>query len=315
MAGERSTKTAASGRGKGKRKKKARSAKGAGHALGVMIFAVSCIASLLLLYFVLLVDKVAVEGNAQVSAESILSASGIRSGQHMFLIDEAGAITAILNNPYIDNVEIVRDYPDTVVLRIAERKPCALISDSAGDSVLIDHAGNVLSIGTQLSDTLITVYGMGNAGYTLGQSIDTGVDFQAAALVSILQAVENAGLTEEIKSVNMANALSIELMTHSGYLVKLGQPDTLLDKLENLSAVLKKLQAEGKNGGTIYLAARSGPVYSPAEEPSGTALPENTVLPESGETPNPEDTLQASPTPGESPQASPTPENGDPFSG
>ncbi len=315
MTGERSKKTAASRRGKGKRKKKARSAKNAGHALGVMIFAVSCIASVLLLYFVLLVDKVTVEGSALVSAETILNASGIRAGQHMFLIDEAGAKTAILNNPYIDSVEVVRDYPDTVIVRIQERVPCAVISDSAGDSVLIDHKGNVLKIGAQPDDALVTVYGMGNAGYTLGQSIDTGVDFQAAALVSILQAVESAELNAEIESINMANALSIELTTHGGYLVKLGQPDSLSDKLQNLSAVLKELHAEGKSGGTIYLAARSGPVYSPVEEPSNTMLSEETVPPESGETPNPEDTPYPSSTPGESAVPSTTAEGGDPFSG
>ncbi|MEN6471505.1 MAG: FtsQ-type POTRA domain-containing protein [Clostridiaceae bacterium] len=298
MAGERSLKTGAPKKSRGKRKK-TRPGKGAGHALGIAIFVVSCAAALMIVYFALLVDKVEVQGCHTVSAESVLNASGIRAGQHMFLLDESGARAAILSDPYVESMELVREFPDTVILRVVERTARAIIADPSGDSVLIDGKGAVLRIGAQTDDALMLVYGMGNAGYTLGQSIDTGTDFQATSLVSILGAVDAAGLTGEVLSVNMANALSIELSLRSGYLVKLGQPDSLSDKLFNLSAVLKELKAEGKTGGVIYLAARGGPVYSPEETPE-TAVPQDT--PDPGTTPDPD----ASPSPGESPEPSPT---------
>ena len=306
MAGERS-KNAAPKKGAGKRKRRTRPRKGAGHALGVMIFAVSCVAALAIVYFALLVDKVEVRGCLGINPETILAAAEIRAGQHMFLLDESGARAAVLSDPYIESFELEREFPDTVILRIVERTPRAVIADSAGDSVLIDGKGAVLKIGARADDSLVLVYGMGNAGYTLGQSIDTGTDFQATSLVAILEAIEAAGLTGEIQSVNMANSLSIELSLRSGYLVKLGQPDSLPDKLDNLSAVLKELKAGGKTGGVIYLAARGGPVYSPAEAPEATPLPEDTDDPDATDDPN------ASPEPEGSPEPSSTPKDG--FSG
>lgn len=299
MAGELSRKTAVKS---GKKKKYARRKKEAGHALGVMILVVSLAASLLLVYFVLLVDKVEVQGSRSIDAESILTASGIAPGQHMFLLDEGAARAAILSNPYIESFEIVREYPDTVILRVKERVPRAVIADSAGESVLIDEKGAVLSIGAPPDEALVLVYGMGNAGYTLGQSIASDADFQATSLVAILDAVERAGLTGEVSSINMANALSIELSLRAGYLAKLGQPDGLVDKLMNLSSVLKQLKATGKTGGTIYLASRGGPVYSPEDEQENPPLPEDTGEPDP----------TGSPEPGASP--SPTPED-EPFSG
>jgi len=309
MAGEYQKSQAASGRGKGKRKKRTRPKKGASHTLGVMIFIVSCIAALALVYFALLVDKVEVQGLISVSAESILEASEIKPGQHMFLIDDKAARFAVLSNPYIESFEVVREFPHTVILRVEERVPCAIIADSSGDNVLIDEKGAVLKIGVPEDDSLVLVYGMGNSGYTLAQSIDTGTDFQAETLVDILAAVEQAGLTKDVQSVNMANTLSIELTMREGFIVRLGTPDGLADKLIDLSLVLKELRTTGKSSGIIYLAARGGPVFSPFE--SDTPI-ESTASPEPDATPDPE----ASPTPDASldPGVSPTPE-GDPFSG
>ncbi|HWS29646.1 MAG TPA: FtsQ-type POTRA domain-containing protein [Clostridia bacterium] len=312
MAGEHQKSQAASGRGKGKRKKRTRPKRGASHTLGVMIFIVSCIAALAIVYFALLVDKVEVQGATSVSVESILKASEIKPGQHMFLLDEKAARSAVLSNPYIESFEVVRDFPHTVILRVKERVPRAIIADSSGDSVLIDEKGAVLSIGAPEDDSLVLVYGMGNAGYTLAQNIDTGTDFQAEALVNILATVEQAGLTADVKSINMANTLSIELTMREGFLVRLGAPDELADKLTNLSLVLKELRATGKSGGIIYLAARGGPVYSPVESdtPSDTEPADPNASPD----PNATDDPGVSPSPGGSPEVSPTLED-DPFSG
>jgi cell division septal protein FtsQ len=319
MAGEYQKQQAASDRGKGKRKKRTRHKRGASHTLGVTIFIVSCIAALAIVYFALLVDKVEVQGSINVSAESILEASEIKPGQHMFLIDEKAARFAVLSNPYIESFEVVREYPHTVILRVKERVSRAIIADSSGDSVLIDEKGAVLSIGAPEDDSLVMVYGMGNAGYTLAQNIDTGTDFQAEALVQILAAVEQAGLTKDVQSINMANTLSIELIMREGFYVRLGAPDELADKLTDLSVVLKELRKTGSSSGIIYLAARGGPVFSPNDTPIEAA-----ASPEPDETPDPE----ASPTPDASldPEASPTPDasldpgvsptsEGDPFSG
>ncbi len=307
MAGEYQKTQAASGRGKGKRKKRTRSKKGASHTLGVMIFIVSCFAALAIVYFALIVDKVEVQGTISVSAGSILEASNIKPGQHMFLLDDKAARFAVLSNPYIESFEVVRDFPSTIILRVKERVPRAVIADSSGDSVLIDEKGAVLNIGETIDDSHVLVYGMGNAGYTLGQTIDTGTDFQAETLVQILAAIEQAGLTKDVQSINMANTLSIELAMREGFLVRLGAPDELTDKLYDLSLVLEELRATEKSGGIIYLAARGGPVYSPSEAPiEATGSPG----------PDVSDNPEVSPTPdvSPSPEVSPTPE-GDSFSG
>ena len=141
------------------------------------IFGVIFLAALLLTYFILIIDKIEVYGCERFTEEAILAASGLHTGQHMWLANLDAAVEAVEEDPYIASLEITRVYPDRLVLRVTERVEKAVILGMNTHAV-IDGEGYVLSIGTRASyEGLLKVYGTGAGGYHVNQRLGEESDF------------------------------------------------------------------------------------------------------------------------------------------
>ena len=278
------------------------------------IFGVILIAALLLTYFVLIIDKIEVYGCERFTAEEILAASGLKTGQHMWLARLGAAKEAVEADPYIASLEITRVYPDKLVLRVTERVEKAVILGMNTHAV-IDGEGYVLSIGTRASyEGLLKVYGTGAGGYHVNQRLGEESDFHSRTLVTLLAALEAAELMDVVETLDISNPLSVTMTTFDGLTVHLGQPDNAEEKLNNFRIVLPALIENGYNkSGTLDLAAKGSPVYSPPNGPAAPIEPGNS--PEPGQTPDPNGAQGPEETP--VPSASPTPANvpDDPYSG
>ncbi len=282
--------------------------------LTLCVAAVVALAALLLTWFVLIVDEIEVAGNERLSAEEIIAASGLKTGRHTWLSNLAQARARIEEDPYIETAEIVRAYPDKLVVSVKERTEAAVIVGLNAQAV-IDPKGYVLSIGARADYTgLIRVSGMGFGGYHIGQRLGEESDFNSRTLVEILAALYGAGIEADIDLVDMSNPLSVSMTTTLGLTLHIGQPDGLEQKLADYLAVLPELQKLGlANSGALDLGAMGDPVYSPAEQepedPQESPLPEDSPSPE--ESPSPDE----SPSSDESPSPGVSPSPGEPFSG
>lgn len=281
--------------------------------ISICIAAVVVAAALLLTWFLLIVDKIEVAGNARFTGEEIISASQLKTGRHIWIVNLAEAERNIEQNPYIESADIKRVYPDKLVISVTERTEAAVIVGLNAQAV-IDPKGYVLTIGARADYTgLILISGMGFGGYHVGQRLGEESDFNSRTLVALLAAIYSAGIEDEIAAVDMSNPLSVYMTTLKGLTLHIGQPDDLDNKLANYVVVLPKLAEMGLDtSGTLDLSAMGDPVYSSGgnnpEEPEDTASPDESPQPGS-----------ASPTPGSgepSPSPSATPgETGDSFSG
>ena len=79
--------------------------------LSFAIFGVIFLAALLLTYFILIIDKIEVYGCERFTEEEILAASGLHTGQHMWLANLNAAVEAVEEDPYIASLEITSGYP------------------------------------------------------------------------------------------------------------------------------------------------------------------------------------------------------------
>lgn len=285
--------------------------------LSAATFVVILIAALLLTYFILIIDRIEVYGCERFTEEEIISASGLRTGQHMWLAKLGAAKAAVEADPYIESLEITRVYPDRLVLRVTERVEKAVIL-GLNTHAVIDGEGYVLSIGTRASyEGLLKVYGTGAGGYHVNQRLGEESDFHSRTLVTLLAALEQAELMDVVETLDISNPLSVTMTTFDGLTVHLGQPDNAEEKLNNFRIVLPKLIEAGYNkSGTLDLSARGSPVYSPPD--SSAAHPGDPEgSPEPGQTPDPDATPgpNASPRPGVSPSPTPTGVPDDPYSG
>lgn len=218
------------------------------------------------LYYWLLIQRIEVEGNTTIPRADVLSQAGINVGEHILLVNTGEARARLLENPLIQDATIQRVYPDKLRIIIQEREPIAAIV-GGGSYAIIDAEGYVISIEKSPGD-LLEVYGMGSTGFQINQRLGESGDFYSNILLSVIEALSQAGIAEDMQSLDMTQPLSVNLESKDGYTIHLGQTEDLLDKLANLPAIIQQLEEMGLQGGTIDLAVQGDPVYSPPATPA-----------------------------------------------
>ena len=110
-----------------------------------IIFFLILIIVLLLLSPVFSISNITVKNNVRVSSDEIISLSGIKIGDNTFKYINFDMVDKIKENPYIEDVKIVRKYPNEIIINVTERTP--EFSLKIGESfVYIDNQGYILEI-------------------------------------------------------------------------------------------------------------------------------------------------------------------------
>lgn len=93
------------------------------------------------------IKEIRIEGNRDINSKDILSLLDIKKGENIFKVKLNHAVRELRRLNQIKDIDIHRDFPDKIVLNIAERIPIAELD--AGDNVhsnkvqLIDREGTV----------------------------------------------------------------------------------------------------------------------------------------------------------------------------
>src|SRR5690606_5429877 len=91
------------------------------------------------------VGDIHIEGARRVDVEKVLAQHGIHPGRPLLLLDVDGARDALLEDPWVADATVARDWPTTVLVEITERTPAVGIrlADgwwlAAADSVLLEN--------------------------------------------------------------------------------------------------------------------------------------------------------------------------------
>ncbi len=109
------------------------------------------------------ITRISVQGNVNSSADEIRAGSGITVGSSLFSVNAEKISTAVKKeNLWVDQVRVSRHWPDTVILRVEEYKPYALIAVGEGEHeelFYLDKKGTVFiktSFGMDLDYPVIT---------------------------------------------------------------------------------------------------------------------------------------------------------------
>ena len=103
------------------------------------------------------VEQVQVFGNSRYTAQEVIEVSGIQVGDNLFHMNKyqvAGEIRQRL--PYVEGVNIVRDYPSTIVITVTECGAAARVMATEEGSA-VSEEGEVLTVAGE--DWLISVSG------------------------------------------------------------------------------------------------------------------------------------------------------------
>lgn len=184
-----------------------------------------------------LISEVQVRGNSMLTAGEITRVSGVATGVNIFKADLEAAAERVGTLPLVKDVDIGRKYPGTVVIKVRERTPVALVMVN-GNFAELDAGGYYLRQGKVSATGLPVITGVPVGPAGPGQRVEgQGLD-AALAVVEELP----AGLREILSEVHVAGDGRMTLYTLDGVECRLGLPEKVDSKGSYILQVLDNLR-------------------------------------------------------------------------
>jgi cell division protein FtsQ len=197
------------------------------------------------------IASIDVDGAARRSHDALVAESGLALGTNVFTADLDAARAKLLADPWIESASLQRRLPGTILVRVTERKPAALVA--LGDTVFATAEGEPFAklqpddpldfpLVTGLSpDDLAT--DREGAVRTIRKAIDLAAEYDRA------EVARRAPLQE----VHVSPEGSFTLVVgHSGVELVLGGPP-FRRKLDQAARVFADLDRRGARGDVIML--------------------------------------------------------------
>lgn len=91
------------------------------------------------------VYEIQITGNRRVPTDTIFAALGLAPGQSIFSVDLPAARARIRALDWIQSAEVVRRYPDRIIVSVIEKRPFALWRMPDGTVAVVERAGGVIT--------------------------------------------------------------------------------------------------------------------------------------------------------------------------
>ena len=269
-------------------------------------------------YFTFLIRSIDVVGTlTRYTKEELITASGLKLQKHILLQDLDEAQEKLRRDPYL-NATVKYVFPNRIRITLEERGRAGAVAWGPNKEyiAIIDRAGIVLESDASSYTGLPLVQGLIITGANRGGRIGDPADEQVQSMLDVLSTLEELGLSDKIRTVDLTETMGISLYTPEGYRIEVGDTSDLFTKLnrlrKNYTAIMDKATqyiGRGADSVTIYLYSKNGVVISPHEvgyvaaspspnatmfvpaqrnpdEPSVTPAPNNTPDPDA--TPGPD---------------------------
>lgn len=186
------------------------------------------------------VRQVVVEGAESLEREKIVTTAGLHPGDNIFRADLREASQALRKAYAAEDFTVFRKLPDTIVIRVQERKPVALIN--VGKLVGVDSDGIPLPhIGADMVETLPIITGV----ESVNALSDTLVRARLVEGLKLLEAIgrQAPGVQKRISEVNVSNMSTLGIsLIDTGLEVVIGD-NGWAEKLPALEKVISQVSA------------------------------------------------------------------------
>lgn len=126
------------------------------------------------------VKEIRVKGNKNITDQQIIEKSGIKRDASLITLPSSKISNRLRKINWVQHAAVLKDWPDTVILEIIERKPIAYIQTD-GSTYLVDKKGFII-------DKRVNI----QAGYTLPKIDGLPIDKVRAGTYVKNKALENA---------------------------------------------------------------------------------------------------------------------------
>lgn len=217
---------------------------------GLVTFLAVVVGIIFVLSVLLRVSEIRVEGNEHYTAQEIINATGLETGDNIFFFDKFSTISrAYTKLPYLEEVTVERRLPGTLTIRVVESKALAYL-EVGDEDWTIDRRCKVL--GKALEEekaALIPVYGINPGTLMIGEKLQRadGVEERVDYLAELLYELQERGLSAETRWIDFSDSNRVSFQFTEKYKVIIGNGDQVDHKFAMLISVLSQLR-EGDVG-------------------------------------------------------------------
>jgi len=206
------------------------------------------------------ISKISVQGNNNLAAGEIVQVSGVVTSLNIFKADLQTASERVKVLPMIKEVNIIRDFPDTIVIKVVEREPVVLVIVD-GNFVELDAEGYYLRKGSVSAAGLPVVTGVQVFSGGPGEKV-TGKRLDVA--LRVVQELSSP-LRDSLSEVHVDNVGLVTLYTLNGIECRLGKPGNVGTKGDYFLQVINELQNVNKNIEYVDFSIINSPVVKYAD--------------------------------------------------
>lgn len=207
-------------------------------------------------------DNIEIEGNKYVESEYIIKALEVNNNKNIFRYNIKYMEEILLNNKYIDKVEIKRLLPNTLKVSIIEKE---IVANLYNEEIYcyIDKEGNFIDeIDENNKDNeVITVHIDYNK--TDSQEIKFKNEENKKRLLYLLEYIKEEGIYKKIDNIDMTKPNSINMGTKEDINILLNSDEELKYNISRLAMILADLQNKKQKGGEIDLSTGKYALYRP----------------------------------------------------
>ncbi|MEE0204105.1 MAG: FtsQ-type POTRA domain-containing protein [Oscillospiraceae bacterium] len=218
-------------------------------------FVLICLSVILAMSIFFRVNEIDVVGNQTYTAEEVIEASGVDTGDNLFFINKLSVGSRLITRlPHIQSATVDRKLPDKVTITVTESNSIAYVA--SGNALwMIDRNCKLMGKVNQ-SDTghLIQISGVEPLAPAVGDEIVLGDDEagKVSYLKEILTEIDVRGLTEQVTNLDISSVANPTFLFQDRFTVKLGSRSETEQKFGILLSAVDQLSAG--DAGTIDLS-------------------------------------------------------------
>ncbi len=207
--------------------------------LFVIIFLCSIIGILLFGTSILRIKTVNIEGSEYYTDEKIMAEAEISKGMHILQVNKKRSTKQISALAYVEHVEVITVFPNTLELIITERKPIGYVPFS-GTYLSIDKTGQVINqTQSQEVPKLPVVEGLKFEKFVLGEQLEVENEENILAIIEITSLLEKYNLLDRGIKIDVSNPKNIHLYINSLDVI-IGEINNLDKKIQWLCEIIEQ---------------------------------------------------------------------------
>lgn len=199
------------------------------------------------------IESIQVNGTSRYSSEQIIGASGIKTGENLFLAKTGQAARNIEQKlPYLASASVSRKIPAQIVITVQEAKPAGAMKYEGKYAVLATD-GKVMELDDQIPENCPSVKGVKLSGAEPGKTITFADSTQKNIYENLVSAIVQTGF-EKITQLDLTQAYKIQITYDNRIVMNLGSGSDFIYKLRFGKTILDQQGIKQEEKGVLNLS-------------------------------------------------------------